>query len=71
MTTIQIAHEVPDEKIANIRALLAETSLRDINWNGAKFRIVRGDFTCIPKDNSSDAVSLFYAIQGIISGDYE
>jgi len=68
MTTIVIAHEVQDDKIHMIEELLHDVALRDVNWSGAKFEIERGDFTCIPDDDSADAVKLLNKIQEIISG---
>ncbi|MFJ5981055.1 hypothetical protein ACIQCX_09065 [Enterobacter cancerogenus] len=68
MTTIVIAHEVQDDKIHMIEELLRDVALRDVNWSGAKFEIERGDFTCIPEDESADAVKLLNKIQEIISG---
>lgn len=69
MTTIQIAYEVPAATVAKIEAHLDETALRDINWNGAEFKIERDDFTCIPDDDSADAVSLLHEINNIIRGE--
>ena len=69
MTTVQIAYEVPAATVTEIEVLLAETALRDINWNGANFKIERADFTCIPNDDSADAVSLFKEINSIIRGE--
>lgn len=66
MTTIQIAYEVPNATVAKIEALLAEAAAGDINWNGANFKIERADFTCIPNNDSADAVSLFHEINRII-----
>lgn len=68
MTTIQIAHEVPAAAVAKIEALLDEAALLDPNWNGEKFSIERDDYTCIPDDNSPEAVSLLREIFGIIDG---
>jgi hypothetical protein len=68
MTTIVIAHDVQDDKIHKIEELLRDVALRDVNWNGAEFEIERGDFTCIPDDESADAVKLLNKIQEIISG---
>lgn len=69
MTTIQIAYEVPAATVAKIETHLAETALRDINWNGVKFKIERDDFTCIANDDSADAVSLLHEINSIIRGE--
>lgn len=69
MTTIQIAYEVPAATVAKIEAHLAEAALRDVSWNGAQFKIERDDFTCIPGDDSAEAVSLLHEINGIIRGE--
>lgn len=69
MTTVQIAYEVPAATVAKIEAHLAETAMSDVNWNGANFKIERADFTCIPEDDSADAVSLFKEINDIIRGE--
>lgn len=66
MTTINIAYEVPKAVIADIQNLLDETARTDINWNGASFKIERDDFTCIPDDESPDAVILLRQIHDLI-----
>lgn len=71
MTTIQIAYEVPAATVAKIEAHLADVAMRDINWNGAGFEIERDDYTCIPDDDSADAVALLHDIFNIIEGRYE
>lgn len=68
MTTIVIAYDVQDDKIKEIERLLNDVAIRDVNWNGVQLEIERGDFTCIPDDESSDAVKLLNKIQEIISG---
>ena len=67
MTTVQIAYEVPAATVAKVEAHLSEVALRNIAWNGAKFRIERDDYTCIPEDDSADAVSLLREINDIIA----
>lgn len=71
MTTIHIAYEVSDAAMGRVEALLNEVAERDINWNGADFQIVRDDFTCIPGDESADAVNLLYQIEAAIAGENE
>ena len=71
MTTIQIAYEVPATTVAEIGALLAAAAERQQAWNGAKFRVVRGDYTCIEHVESYDGVSLFHEIMAIIRKDEE
>lgn len=69
MTTIQIAYEVSDEAVARVEALLCEVAMRDPNWNGANFQIERDEFTCIPDDESADAVILLRQIERAICGE--
>lgn len=69
MTTIQIAYEVNAAAVARVEALLAEVALRDVNWNGADFQIKRDDFTCIPDNESANAVALLHRINRAISGE--
>lgn len=70
MAIIQIATEVPAATVAKIEAHLAETALRNVNWNGVKFILQRDDYTCIPGDDVSvDAAALLYEIQRIIQGE--
>jgi hypothetical protein len=65
-TTIAIAHEIDATAVARVQALLNETALRDPNWNGAEFEIVRDDYTCIPADESYNAAALLNRIQAVI-----
>ncbi len=67
MTTIQIAYDVPANAVARVEALLAEVATRDVNWNGADFRIERDDFTCILDNESANAVSLLNQINRAIA----
>jgi hypothetical protein len=67
MTTIQIAYEVNAAAVARVEALLADVALRDANWNGADFQIERDDFTCIPNNESADAVILLGQINRAIA----
>jgi hypothetical protein len=69
MTTIQIAYDVDAAAVARVEALLAEVAKRDVNWNGADFRIERDDFTCIPDNESPDAVILLGQINRAIAGE--
>ena len=67
MTTIQIAYEVSAEKFREIKDFLSKVAVNDCNWNGTTFNVERDDFTCIPDDDSADAVSLLIEIQSIIN----
>lgn len=69
MTTVQIAYEVPAATVEKIKEHLAEVAARDINWNGVEFKIERDDFTCIPDNDSAEAVSLLHEINDIIRGE--
>lgn len=69
MTTVQIAYEVTAETVSRIAEHLDNVARRDINWNGAEFNIERDDFTCIPDDESPEAVILLGEIQEIIEGE--
>ena len=68
MTTIKIAHEVPAATVAKIAEYLDEVARRDINWNGARFKLSRGDFTCIPNDDRMQAIQVLNGINDIIDG---
>lgn len=68
MTKIEIAHEVDAAALERVKALLDETARNNCNWNGADFQVVRGDFTCIPDDESAEAVKLYNAIVREIEG---
>lgn len=68
MTTINIAYEVPAATVAVIEAHLADTAMRNPNWNGAEFNIERDDFTSIDEDGY-DATALLYEIFAIIRGE--
>jgi hypothetical protein len=71
MATVQIAYEVSPAALARVKALLADVAVHDCNWNGADFRIERGDFTCLPDDDSADAVGLLGKIQAAIGNESE
>lgn len=66
MTRICIAHDVSDEAVARVEALLDETALRDPDWNGAEFCIVRNDFTAIDDSNGIRAAILLSAVHRAI-----
>lgn len=69
MTTISIAYEEPQAAITRVQSLLDEVALRDPNWNGADFQIVRDDFTCIVDDDSYDAAALLTQIHDALRGE--
>lgn len=66
MTEIQISYDVPADKLEEIRKLLSDVAMRDPAWNGAKFDIVRDEFTCLPNDDTADGASLLKLINDII-----
>lgn len=67
MATITISYDVPDSKAEEIESMLAETALRDVNWNGAEFVVERGDFTCIDGCDEVDGAKLLMAINDIVN----
>ena len=69
MTTIQIAYTESKEAVARVESLLEQIAMRDPNWNGAEFEIERADYTCIPNDDSHDAVRLLNKIQSALQGE--
>ena len=69
MTTIQLAYEVSPAALARVKALLEEVALHDCNWNGADFRIVRDDFTCIEGADEINATALLNQIYRAIDGE--
>lgn len=68
-TVIQVAYDVPPGTVEKIRVHLHETALRNCNWNGAKFRIDRAEYTCFPKESGADAVTLLHEVFAIINGE--
>ncbi|WDJ03413.1 hypothetical protein JH314_08415 [Xanthomonas campestris] len=69
MTKIHIAHEVCADAMKRVEILLSQVAMHDPNWNGAEFTIERGDFTCIPDNESYEAAALLSSIQAAIQGD--
>lgn len=63
---IEIAHEVPAEKVNSVKAYLSRAALHDAEWSGVKFEIRRGDYTCFPDDVSLDAAKLFNKIMDLL-----
>jgi len=55
MTRISIAHEESDAAVARVETELEQARLRDPNWNGAKFVIERGAYTCVRGAGADDA----------------
>lgn len=68
MTVIFVAYEVTSDTVEKIQILLDEVAATDPSWNGATFTIERSDFTCIPEDDSADAVKLLRKINEIVDG---
>lgn len=69
MTTIQLSYDTPAAAVARVEAMLNDVALRDPNWNGADFRVERGDYTCIVDDDSYQAAALLRSVFETIDGD--
>ena len=68
MTTLSIAYNVSDETVATIKSHLDDVALRNSNWNGAKFQILRDDYTSISNDDA-ESIILLHEIFNIINGE--
>lgn len=68
-TTIQISDDVSSAAADRVQQFLDETALRDPSWNGAEFILQRGDYTCIPDDDSPAADSLLNSVYRVIDGE--
>lgn len=66
MPTIFIAHEVADDKIPRIEALLQKETEVNPSWNGAVFKVERDDFTRFEGDYSYDTEGLMSLVWSII-----
>ena len=66
---IEIAHEVSEQKLKQIKDLLWEAVCYEPWLNGVEVELKRSDFTCIPDDNSADACRLLGEINTIIRGE--
>lgn len=62
MTTITLAYEVTAEAAARVEAALADTAMRDPNWNGAEFQIERDDFTSVECNDEYAGTSLLHSV---------
>ena len=75
MTKIEIAYEVDAAAVERVKAMLGEVAVRDINFNGEEFEVVRGDFTCIPDNDDPKYIPIYHAvmreIEGKIEGGYD
>lgn len=67
MTTITIAYEVSADKVQAIQNMVNQEQMRNANFNGETFKIERGDFTSIDKDDAEYVILLGKA-QDIILG---
>ena len=65
MNTITLAYEVTEKQAAAVVAMLNSEALENCGWNGAKFEVVRDDFTCIDEE-STEAVALLRKIYDTI-----
>ena len=67
---IELAHEVSEAAFAAVKHLLKETVLRDSDFNGYRFTVTRGEYTCIPnigKHDAYDVQRLYNEILRVIS----
>lgn len=64
--TVYVAESVSKQKFETIKALIDQTSRNDINFNGMKLVVKRGDFTCIDGDERGDAMCLLNEVFEII-----
>lgn len=68
--TITVAYEVSAAAFARVQALAKETVLRDINFSGAKIRVVRDDFTAVKNSkNEIRDTGLLTAVFSAIDGE--
>lgn len=70
MTTVQISYDVNQETVDHIESMLERVAMYDPSWNGAEFKIERGESTCITDSDSYDAAGLLNQIQHEIA-DFE
>lgn len=68
MIRVEIAHEVPEAAVSRVKVVLARFAERDVDFNGAEFELVRGDYTCLPDLDGDDACRLFNQVQAAIQG---
>lgn len=68
--TITLGSEVNNEAAARVRQVADDYALRDPQFNGARIRIERGDFTSIDGDSvpQADIGRLFGSVQRAIDG---
>ena len=70
-TTIYVAEHVSATAFSRVQALAEQTSLRDVNWNGATINVERGDFTCVEGSDELRDTILLNAVDRAIAGDDE
>jgi hypothetical protein len=68
MTTIVIPHEASKDAVKRVRKILNEEALRNPNWNGADFRIRRGDFLDVRGRDEIASTVLYGKIAAAIDG---
>lgn len=63
---IEISEAISDATVRNIEKFLRDEAASQERWNSITFQIERGLYTCIPDDNSYDALMLLNAIHDVI-----
>lgn len=72
MITVYLSETVSPSAVARVRRLLDDTALRNVDFNGVKFELARGDATWIDAEHYPDqgaANRLFSDVQRIINGE--
>lgn len=71
-TVVSVAHDVSPSVFSRIATLLDREALRNPDWNGVDFRLVRDDYTSIDGHVDESAGNrLLNSIQRIIDGSDE
>lgn len=68
---IQISHDESTQAFERVKALIAASKLRDIDFQRIDPVVQRGDFTCIADEDGPDAVTVLRAVQEELSGQRE
>lgn len=64
---IQISHDESAQAFERVKALVAASKLRDIDFQRIDPVVERGDFTCIVDEDGADAGVILHAIQDELS----
>ena len=65
---IQISYDESSEAFERVKALVEASSVRDADLQGVDVIVERGDFTCIPDVDGSDATTVLLAVQAELRG---